>query len=53
MPEDITEELAAEAKIDTEKLRHVIINILSNPNNWMVSDIKKGDNKTRIELKPL
>ena len=28
LPEDITEELAAEAKIDTEKLRHVIINIL-------------------------
>jgi len=38
----ISEELAAEAKTDIEKLSQVIYNIRSNPRNWIVSDIKKG-----------
>jgi ATP-dependent DNA helicase DinG len=50
----ISEELAAEAITDIEKLSQVIYNIRSNPRNWIVSDIKKENNKvTRVELKPL
>jgi ATP-dependent DNA helicase DinG len=48
------EELAVEAIRDTQKLTDVIDNILSNPRNWIVSDIKKENNEvTRVELKPL
>ena len=39
---------------DTEKLTDAINNILSNPRNWIVSDVKKENNEvTRVELKPL
>jgi ATP-dependent DNA helicase DinG len=39
---------------DTEKLTDAINNILSNPRNWIVSNIKKENNAvTRVELKPL
>ena len=49
----ISEELAAEAKTDIEKLSQVIYNIRSNPRNWIVSDVKKENNEvTRVELKP-
>ena len=53
--EEISEELAAEAITDTEKLSQVIYDICSNPKNWIVSDIKKDNNNevTRVELKPL
>jgi ATP-dependent DNA helicase DinG len=48
------EELAVEAIKDTEKLTEVIDNILSNPKNWIVSEIKKqGHEVIRVELKPL
>ena len=54
LTEDISEELAVEAKTDTEKLRQAIRNIRSNPKNWIVSEIKKeGYEVTRVELKPL
>jgi ATP-dependent DNA helicase DinG len=50
----LSEELAADAMRDTEKLTNAINNILSNPRNWIVSEIKKENNKvTRVELKPL
>ena len=48
------EELAVEVIRDTERLTRVINNILSNPKNWIVSEIKKEDYEvTRLELKPL
>jgi Rad3-related DNA helicase len=54
LSEDISEELAAEAKTDREKLTRAIDQIYSNPKNWIVSEIKKENNEvTRVELKPL
>ena len=48
------EELAVEVMRDTERLTRVIDNILSNPKNWIVSEIKKEDYEViRVELKPL
>jgi ATP-dependent DNA helicase DinG len=48
------EELVVEAIKDREKLTDVIDNILSNPKNWIVSEIKKeGYEVIRVELKPL
>ena len=41
------EELAVEATRDTQKLTRVIDNILSNPKNWIVSEIKKEGVKSR------
>ena len=39
---------------DTERLTRVIDNILSNPKNWIVSEIKNEDYEViRVELKPL
>ena len=39
---------------DTEKLTRAINNILSNPKNWIVSDIKKENYEVvKVELKPL
>jgi ATP-dependent DNA helicase DinG len=52
--QDISEELAVEAKTDREKLRQAIRNILLNPKNWIVNEIKKENNEvTRVEFKPL
>ena len=49
-----SEELAVEAIRDIEKLTKVIDDILSNPKNWIVSEIKKeGYEVIRVELKPL
>jgi ATP-dependent DNA helicase DinG len=56
LPGDISEELAAEAITEREKLSRLVYNIrLSNqPKNWIVSEIKKENNEvTRIELKSL
>ncbi|MFY9871993.1 MAG: helicase C-terminal domain-containing protein, partial [Candidatus Nitrosopolaris sp.] len=48
------EELTVEAIRDTEKLTEVIDNILSNPEDWMVSEItKEGYEVISVELKPL
>jgi Rad3-related DNA helicase len=50
----LREELAIEAIRDTERLTRTIENILSNPKNWIVSEIKKEDYEViRVELKPL
>jgi ATP-dependent DNA helicase DinG len=50
----LSEELTIEAIRDIEKLTKVIDNILSNPKNWIVSEIKKqGHEVIRVELKPL
>jgi ATP-dependent DNA helicase DinG len=51
---NISEELAADAIRDTERLTIAINNILSNPRNWIISEIKKeGHEVIRVELKPL
>jgi ATP-dependent DNA helicase DinG len=48
------EELAVDAIKDTERLTRTINSILSNPKNWIISDIKKDNYKIdKIELKPL
>jgi Rad3-related DNA helicase len=51
----ISEELKVEVLRDTEKLTETINSILSNPRNWIVSEIKKEKNYelTRVEFKPL
>jgi len=54
LTEDISEELAAEAKTDIEKVRQAIRNLSSNPRNWIVSEIKENNNEvTNVKLKPL
>jgi ATP-dependent DNA helicase DinG len=51
---NISEELAADAIRDTERLTIAINNILSNLRNWIISEIKKeGHEVIRVELKPL
>jgi ATP-dependent DNA helicase DinG len=51
---DLNEELAADAIRDTERLTITINNILSNPRNWIVSEIKKENYEVvKVELKPL
>jgi ATP-dependent DNA helicase DinG len=51
---NISEELAADAIRDTERLTITISNILSNPRNWIISEIKKEDYEVvKVELKPL
>jgi Rad3-related DNA helicase len=51
---NLSEELAADAIRDTERLTTTINSILSNPGNWIVSDIKKENYEVvKIELKPL
>ena len=52
---NISDELLADAFWDTEKLTFTIDTILSNPRNWIVSDIKKEENNEvlKVELKPL
>jgi len=50
----ISEELAVEVIRDTERLTGTINSILSNPNNWIVSEIKKENYEViMVELKPL
>jgi ATP-dependent DNA helicase DinG len=53
---NISDELLSDAFRDTEKLTFTIDSILSNPRNWIVSDIKKEQNNEevlKVELKPL
>ena len=48
------DELAVDAIKDTERLTRTINNILANPKNWIVSEIKKDNYKVdKVELKPL
>src|SRR5581483_6858497 len=50
----ISEELKVEVLRDIEKLTETINSILSNPKNWIVSDIKKENYEvTKVEFKPL
>jgi ATP-dependent DNA helicase DinG len=51
---NLNDELAAEAIRDTERLTITINSILSNPRNWIVSEIKKENYEVvKVELKPL
>jgi Rad3-related DNA helicase len=51
---NISDELVVEVARDTEKITRTINNILSNPKNWIVSDIKKENHEViKVELKPL
>jgi ATP-dependent DNA helicase DinG len=51
---NVSEELAVEPITDTQKLTRAINDILSNPKNWIVSEIKKENNEvTGVQLKPL
>ena len=51
---NISEELAADAIRDTERLTITINNFLSNPRNWIIAEIKKeGYEVIKVELKPL
>ena len=48
------DESAVDAIKDTERLTRTINSILANPNNWIISDIKKDNYKVeRVDLKPL
>jgi ATP-dependent DNA helicase DinG len=48
------DELAVDVLKDTERLTRTINSILSNPKNWIVSNIKKDNYKVdKVELKPL
>jgi Rad3-related DNA helicase len=50
----ISDELFVEAARDAEKLTRAINNILFNPKNWIISDIKKENYEVvKVELKPL
>jgi ATP-dependent DNA helicase DinG len=50
----ITEEVAADAIRDTERLTRTINNIISNPENWIVSEIiKENYEVVKVEFKPL
>jgi ATP-dependent DNA helicase DinG len=51
---NIGEELAVDAIRDTERLTITINNILSNPRNWIIAEMKKeGYEVIKVELKPL
>jgi len=51
---NLGDELAIDAIRDTERLTKTINNILSNPKNWIVSEIKKENYEVvKVELKPL
>jgi ATP-dependent DNA helicase DinG len=51
---NLGDELAIDAIRDTERLTRTINNILSNPKNWIVSEIKKENFEVvKVELKPL
>jgi Rad3-related DNA helicase len=50
----IIDELAVDAIRDIEKLTLTINNLLSNPKNWIISDIKKENYEViKVEFKPL
>ena len=50
----ITDEVAADAIRDTERLTRTINNIISDPGNWIVSDIiKENYEVVKVEFKPL
>jgi ATP-dependent DNA helicase DinG len=50
----LTEEVAADAIRDTERLTRTINNIISDPENWIVSDIiKESYEVVKVEFKPL
>ena len=52
--QNISEELGADAIRDIERLTTTINSILSNPRNWIVSEIKKENYEVvKVELKPL
>ena len=51
---NLGDELAVDAIRDTERLTRTINNILANPKNWIVSEIKKENYEVvKVELKPL
>jgi ATP-dependent DNA helicase DinG len=51
---DLGDELSVEVIRDRERLTRAINNIVSNPKNWIVSEIKKENNEvTGVQLKPL
>lgn len=50
----LTDEVAADAIRDAERLTRTINNIISDPENWIVSDIIKESNEVvKVEFKPL
>jgi ATP-dependent DNA helicase DinG len=50
----LTDEVAADAIRDTERLTRTISNIISDPENWIVSDIiKENYEVVKVEFKPL
>jgi ATP-dependent DNA helicase DinG len=52
--ETLTDEVAADAIRDTERLTRTINNIISDPENWIVSDIiKESYEVVKVEFKPL
>jgi Rad3-related DNA helicase len=51
---DVDKELLIDIVQDIDKLTRTINNILSNPNNWIVSEVHKENyDVTRVDLKPL
>jgi ATP-dependent DNA helicase DinG len=51
---NLGDELTIDAIRDTERLTRTINNILTNQNNWIVSDVKKDNYEVvKVELKPL
>ena len=51
---DVDKELLIDIIQDIDKLTRTINNILSNPNNWIVSEVHKENyDVTRVDLKPL
>lgn len=51
---DVDKELLIDIVQDIDKLTRTINNILSNPNNWIVSEVYKDNyDVTRVDLKPL
>ncbi len=51
---NFSSEISVDILMDTERLTRTINSILANPNNWIVSEIKKeGYKVVRAEFKPL
>jgi ATP-dependent DNA helicase DinG len=51
---NLGDELTIDAIRDTERLTRTINNILTNQNNWIVSEVKKDNYEVvKVELKPL
>jgi ATP-dependent DNA helicase DinG len=54
LAKDISIDIADQALLDTEKMTQIIDTILSNPKNWIVSNIQKEyDELLKAEFKPL